>query len=546
MRPVLLHKWSFFSTIGITFNIKSEFKSMKRKPLFTLSSMITAMAITLCLLLQYGYSIGASDSSELMPYALKMQDPSLYKHDFFLSFLSSHEPNFRSTFASLISRIGSPSFILIFVFHLLTSLLLVMGLDRLASLHIRNSAWRFAALFFALILYPYWALGAHQFYYPFLVSSGLACALAPWALLFFIRMDWFRASLLLGIITLLHGSVGLSLFLALSLTLLILRKGEWLRSFKLSLNWILPFTLTGGISLLRIFMNRESSDDSSRFFDIYFAFRNVHHYFIEARPLIYLLPGFVLWALSLMFLYRKKAVFYFILASSGLMFIYFFGVEYLHAPLIASLQLYTLSPWLLFFGWLSLFSIAEDILLTLSDAFDERIKPILRVLVVFLILDLFLLRVSREEQLFTGNIMIHSNEEMKDPELTDIYKHILQETPKDALFVYPPDLSSFKFFSRRSSYVDFKQVIPDAQWCKEWEQRARLIYGIDIYAAEKGFTAMEVAREFFESQSSTVYPSNLLQAWKKVGITHVLRRRQGDISPDCVLANSEYEVILLH
>ena len=63
-----------------------------------------------------------------------------------------------------------------------------------------------------------------------------------------------------------------------------------------------------------------------------------------------------------------------------------------------------------------------------------------------------------------------------------IFKYALESTPKDAVFLTPPDFGQFRLLARRSIVVDFKSF-PFQDWAMvEWKQRLDDCYGV----TEKG------------------------------------------------------------
>ena len=84
-----------------------------------------SLVLYLILVLRYGYEFGRSDQVEFLPYALFINDNTLYPFDFFVRGISSLIPNERTFtvyFLSIFREYLEPA---CFVLHFLSSILLL-------------------------------------------------------------------------------------------------------------------------------------------------------------------------------------------------------------------------------------------------------------------------------------------------------------------------------------------------------------------------------------------------------------------------------------
>jgi hypothetical protein len=128
----------------------------------------------------------------------------------------------------------------------------------------------------------------------------------------------------------------------------------------------------------------------------------------------------------------------------------------------------------------------------------------------------------------------------KEEEIT-IAETIRKTIPLNAVFIQPFENTELKFYSQRSSYVEFKANVRHQSYVGEWYSRIHEVYGVDYFSSVKGFELQSKANECFEHLSVTQ-----LNGLKAKGVTHILTRKQ---SPPAmgklVIANKIYAVYQL-
>ena len=100
----------------------------------------------------------------------------------------------------------------------------------------------------------------------------------------------------------------------------------------------------------------------------------------------------------------------------------------------------------------------------------------------------------------------------------NISKLAKEKTPADALFLIPSDLTEFRFWSERSSYVDYKATNHRQAAFVEWYNRIQQVYKISLEDRLKGYHLTELANQHF----SALTVGDFREFAKNQHITHIL------------------------
>lgn len=74
---------------------------------------------------------------------------------------------------------------------------------------------------------------------------------------------------------------------------------------------------------------------------------------------------------------------------------------------------------------------------------------------------------------------------------------IKTKTEPNTIFLVPPDFTSFKFLSERSSYIDFKAILQDPNYLFPWYDRIQNFYQINYNnRIRRGQFNSKMRREF--------------------------------------------------
>ncbi len=504
-----------------------------------ISSILFAILLWLIMLSRFGYEFGTNDQVEILPYSVYLHDHSLYQEDFFIQSLDSVQPNERTVLAFLLSLFTSALQPLCFLLQFLCSFFLFLGMENISKRFINNSFLARLAVLLCFIPFYNWTLGDCELYYNQIQGSNIAKAIGIWVIVSFLDGKFMRSFVLLSIATFFQIIVGLDLAIILGLILLMryfihhdVSKREVLMPFSI-------FALTAGIYLLLIFFNRPSGGSLSggEYFDLMFRFRHPHHFIFSSFPMIKrIFFVMLMFAATYYFSKKNRTVFYFITIGSVIMLLYIIAVDYLHITFIANFQWFKNTIWMKFFGILAVVALIED-KMKLNEKFLLLKKKQAIVFFGFSIL-LFSALVFRFNYLLPFETKYHFGNQIHDDPLISICDEIRNSTSKNAVFIQPFEITELKYYSQRSSFVDFKANVRDPLNAGEWYSRIQLVYGISIQDKLDSFALQDNADDFFIHQSLIHY-----ETLKNYGVTHVLTYASHIIpGKDVILKNAFYKV----
>ena len=110
-----------------------------------------------------------------------------------------------------------------------------------------------------------------------------------------------------------------------------------------------------------------------------------------------------------------------------------------------------------------------------------------------------------------------------------------------SLFLIPSDLSEFRFWSERSSYVDYKATNHRQTAFVEWYNRIQQVYKISLEDRLKGHHLTELANQHF----STLTEKDFREFAKNQHITHVLVFKNTILSFKKIVENDKYVIYKL-
>jgi len=491
------------------------------------------------LILRFGYRYGTGDQVELLPYTLFLQNSALYPHDFFLRGLNAAVPNERTIMASLLIPFANHLEIFCLLLQFSSTVILVLGLLKLARRFIQNRYVAFIAVLVALIPFNDYALGNVEVYSECFQASALATAIVVWAIHYFLNRKYLIASSLISIATFFQLLEGLDVMMVMSGVLLIAfwRKEVSLKSF---LSFISLYAFTAGIYLIMIFVEKTKASDISNqeLFKILFEFRHPHHFIFSSFPKHKVILFLGLSICSVIYFNRhSKTIFHFILIGLVGVFIYAFAVDGLQNIFIGNFQFYKITQWIKFLGVLSVFAFVEQILLPFIPSLNsslERAMLVLSSVLCWIVIINFsnLLPYKVPFQLFKLK---------EQDEMIAICGKIKYATPNNAVFIQPFENTELKFYAQRSSYVEFKANVRNKVFVKEWAKRLEQVFGVTPDMDVKGFELQKAADLFFYTIDAAHL--NLL---KKEGVTHVLTKKGYPLSlGNLILQNNTYAVYQL-
>lgn len=496
-------------------------------------------ASTILLLFRHGYTFGSGDQSEMLPYAKYLIDNQLYASDFYIQSIASSVPNERYVFSWLMSLFGDKMDWAAFILHFGATMLLVLGLYRLAEKGLATEGGRWiAALMPVMFLYGI-NLGGNELYYNAFLPSYVAQVLGVWVFVAILQNRVFVSFVFLMLMTYIHPLIGIQLWLLVSLSYwtMYFAEGDGIRWQGLLIINVL-YLAAVGFFIFRIKNGYDSGDVNTQlFFDI-IAFRAPHHYFPHTFPLqnwlILTLPFFIGWKASnsiIWYIFRWIAI--------GTT-VYVLGIYIFKNPTPLSTQWFSTTIWVKMFSFFITMSLIER-LVQKGDFLIKKLESktlIVNILVVVSLLSIvFMMPELRLFKQKSYDFPFFNNE---TPEV-NISKLAKDKTPSNALFLIPSDLSEFRFWSERSSYVDYKATNHRQTAFVAWYERIQKLYKISLTDRLNGSNLTALANYHFQELKE----QDFIDFAKNQHITHVLIHKSTVLNFQKIAENEAYVIYQL-
>ncbi len=506
-------------------------------PLWSWWTVIGLMACYVLWLAVQAYSFGRGDQVEVLPYALFLQSPELlYPSDFYVQYISAAIPNERYWFCQLLALSGEALPWFCALLHLLSSLLLLGAWYGIAR-HILHSDALSWLLLLLIGLPPFYGLnlGGNELYYNTFIPSLLAKSIGVWGLYYFLKEKWWPSILLLVLSTLVHPVAGSQLFLLLGGVLIL---DKWRGQLELSWPRILAmagfFLTTAGwwVASLKFQFDR-GSIDPALLFEI-LEFRVAHHYFpahfsLKAYGILLPLFGF-----ALVYYWRRwpRLSLFFGLALLGCL-IYTLGVYVVQSPSILASQWFKSTIWLKALALLAVLSWGEQKWPWLaSAAWQNRGRWALMVLALVALLGMAFPVGPFQMRQYDWAWKTPSAQS----DAIDIALKARDLTPFEATFIIPIDMTSFKYYSQRSCYIDYKTVVHRKDALPIWYERIQEVYGINWQDRKLG-RDQEQARANYRQRS----PEEWLR-FRQQGVHYLLTTADHILDLPILVQNKSYRV----
>ena len=99
--------------------------------------------------------------------------------------------------------------------------------------------------------------------------------------------------------------------------------------------------------------------------------------------------------------------------------------------------------------------------------------------------------------------------------------------PRDALFLLPPDASSFSVIARRGQVVSFKLVPQLAGELAQWDERLRDVLDVpDLSVYAGGFAGYRTAQQQMRERYDALPTQHLFKVARKYGARYVFRSKE--------------------
>lgn len=503
-----------------------------------ISGFLWAGLIYMLLFLRFSYSFGGNDQIEILPLASYFNNTTLFSKDFYVKTVAASWPNERFFIVQFI-RVIPENFWSAWCFatHLFFTVLLILGLHKIASLFIKDRLFQWLTVVVNLVFLYLVAPGGNELYYNLLIASLVAKAIAAWAVFYYFKKDYFIAFNLLIPATLVHPLVGLHLFLIFSAVYVLV-------NFKCSLDFLNQFFKTIVLFILIAFTyvlflkyNNDKFDylsqlSESDYYKIIVDFRNPHHYSPVTFPIKNYLVTTLLALISLFAFRKNKMVLIFIISSILFFISGIINELFIKSVTLATFQVFKIAIWIKFFGVVALMKLLEN---TLSlEKLRKQIKYG-EYIAAFMIIG-FVWFYYPEPKMHINNLFTNTT----DTE-DDICIKAKQFTSEEALFIHPVQFTKFHFYSKRSSFVNFKVMARNKKYIETWMSRLSLVYNINTNMPDKGFDIQAKANANFSNIDFAK-----TQLLKEKGITHMITFKTHQINNLQVIAeNNEYKIYKL-
>jgi len=517
--------------------------------------LLTLFLAYIILLAWNGYLYGWGDMIELLPYAKWLNDSTLYSSDFFIQHISSNSANERFVLAYLFSLLGDSGMAIgAMLLHVICGMFLLGGLFRIGKLFIQSDG-----LVWIAILIPFGPLmnvnlGGNEMYIPLITSSTVAKSIAIWAVYFFIkkekkkREEWY-VYVLLSVATFIQPLVGLQLFLVMTGVSVLkaifnfINKKEKFFS-GLPMLPILFYVLTAGLWIFMISKDFAHGEIDNRILFDFLEFRIPHHFipsYFSKKAALLLIPLFVF---GLLYFYKKNknGFGFFVLGLLGLL-IYTVGVEVFEISTIVSSQWFKITIWLKSLSVIALIAFIENKVSFLQTDYFSKVGVwsvrLFGVFSIVMLLHPFSIFQNRAYD-FTFLPKKYQTGWSADADI-EISKIAKAKTPKDALFIIPASNTHFKFYSERSTYIDYKAVIHRKSVIPIWLERIKEVYGIDVETRRTGQDNVMIGNEFFKKLTTAD-----LNKLSEKGIGYLLTFKEVNLPFEKVGENGEYVIYKLN
>lgn len=510
-----------------------------------ITTLIFALGAWALLVWHSGYRFGTGDHVEYLPYVNYILDNSLYPHDFFLQGLIEKVPNERTVVCETFSLFGSYLEPALFALHILFTVLLIVGMQLLGTVLTGSIGIARIAILLNFMLFFNHALGDVELYSDALQGSSMAVGIIAFALYYFFRARYILAFGLISLASIIHPVEGLTVFLVMASTAVVLALQKQIVFAELAKALAL-YVFTAGLFIAYFLMGKldginalASTFDNDTFFLIYHEFRHSHHYLFSHQLgvdkllfAVFLAVGF--WAGS-----TNKKLFWFTLFSLLGTITYVVCSDYLHVVDIANLQFYKVSQWVKYIGLLFMVKYAVAYLPIVKQwAENMWLNVAATVCALAIVISLYFNpnTVGRQYAYYEFG---HDWKAQND--MVDISLLIDKSIDKQAVFVQPFSTTELKYFGKVSSYVDWKAFLKNRGALYEWYRRIQLVYGVSIADKEKGFFLQQKADAHYASLSTAA-----LQQLKQEGVTHLLVKKDAPpATGKLILQNNTYAVYQL-
>lgn len=470
---------------------------MKTRSIWLYSLFVAVVYIAV-----YGYLFNTGDQAEHLPQVYKMQNPNLFKNDFFVQeYMRGFTIRDYYVFiVSLLSAIAPVAWVC-FVLHVFSVTFSAFGIFRITQKLSNNKLAPFITPLLALIVFYSFTVGGNAVHEVQFISSSLAWPLATWAFYKLLSGQYTAAGAFAGFATLAQPLIGLQAFMLIFAIIILqnkhIRFGTIVYSF-------LMYCLTAALVLFPLFLRQfftPFKGDNELYLKLLYEFRNYNHYLPHLFPATdFAKFGFILLVgVGLLFksTLNQKATLkqLFFLIFAGLV-VYTLAMETHILYGIGKLQWYKTTVWIAVFS-----SIIIGI--QLSVWLEKKLyKPTLfkYYRIGFTVLGGGLLFLILNSALLTGLGEKYMVGNYTKSDLTLMHEWIEKNTDINAVILTSPVDEGFACQAKRAQPVCFKAIIHEPVYMLKWYALVTEVYGVTVDMAQ-GQKALKVANSLYKERN---------------------------------------------
>jgi len=486
----------------------------------------------ICILLMLGYSYGSGDMGESLSAILKLRQPDLLVNDFYTSFLLSSKIHERFAFIHLLNLGNNFATTWALILHALFSMLLISGLYKISSLILTSRFFRWITIFLTLVVLNNYNLGGNELYYNYIVPSLPAKALASWSLYYFFKKNLgFSALFVLGA-ALFQPIVALQII---SISVL-----SAVPIYMTDKKWNYQYSTLAAVFMVPLFVylyilwnyHNITAIDTQTYKDI-ISLRMPHHFLPSYFPLNSIILYLTMVMFSFTWYYKNYKAFFFWNVVLVLGCLVYMGLLPWPTDIGFMTQWFKSTIWLEFFSVLAVIGFINNrMMVRMNMAYFFAI-------LLIILTGLLYLRLPPLK-----NKPYEFGKSWMENEQVEIALAAKELTPKEALFIVPPDINNFRHVAGRSLFVDFKSIAHNKAYLSEWLARVQSVYQLNTGRnAPWGMEAVKAAKVNYAALKKT----DIEVLVENHGITHMLTDAE-HLLPYPIIARSTGYIIydLLH
>ncbi|MCB0395463.1 MAG: hypothetical protein KDD36_02340 [Flavobacteriales bacterium] len=468
---------------------------------------IYSLFVACLFLLWRGYEYMSGDQAEHLPLVLAKADPTLFTRDYFVPY-AREAFSIRHYYVLLVYALSTvlPLSVVCFTLTMLSVAFSSWGIMRITTALSLDRLAPFISPLMVLIIFYGFTVGGNHIQYPTLISSTIAKALAMWAFVFFFERKWRLMAVFLGLASLFQVLVGLQLFMIFWFVNLITERHDRWRTAWQTLLW---FVLVSAPMLMPILYRQffhAVPYNKDLYYQILYVFRNHLHYIPSLFPAkaYYKLGGLVIATLPLLYLFRLKGDKQKIVVMMGTivlgLILYYVMLEQVGWLVAGKLQWFKTTIWLNLLACVVISIVLSKMIQLIGHLYTmlAYLRNVVLVSVVLMILVLL----NSEDIPVAGMKERYQVGRYPLGDLTKMHEWIRDNTPRDAVFLYSPDNSSFACQTQRSSLIGYKAIIHEPFFLLPWYEKFSLIYQVDVMSVGESNALEEATASYRENYTS--------------------------------------------